>query len=165
MKKCMTLLMALLMLTLAACGGREEKPAETKEVDLTAFYDELAGQYGWEALTDIEGEMLESSYPGLSEIAAKQFIAKAPMMSAVVNELVLMQCETEEDAAKAAAILEERIAYQVGDENNPGGAWYPESIEGWKKAQVLQQGSYVALIASAENQDAIVEQFNQLFQA
>ena len=84
-------------------------------------------------------------------------------MSAVVNEVVLLQCETEEDAAKAAAILQERIDYQVGDETNPGGAWYPESIESWKKAQVIQQGTYVALLASAEHQEEMAKAYNDLF--
>ena len=61
-------------------------------------------------------------------------------------------------------ILQSRISYQVGDENNPGGAWYPESIAAWEKAQVVREGTYVALIASAEHQTEIVEQFQQQFQ-
>ncbi len=61
-------------------------------------------------------------------------------MSAVVNEVVFLQCETDEDADKAAEILQKRIDYQVGDETNPGGAWYPESIESWKQAQVIREG-------------------------
>lgn len=163
MKKLMTLILAAMMLALAACGGSGN--TETVDADLQSFYDTLAGEFQWEEgyLVDIEGEMLESYYPGLSEIPTKQFIAKMPMMSSVVNEIVFLQCETEEDATKAAEILQNRIDYQVGDENNPGGAWYPESIEAWKKGQVIQQGTYVAMIASAEYQDTIVEHFNSLF--
>ena len=51
--------------------------------------------------------MLEGSYPGLADVATKQLIAKAPMISAVVNEIVLAECGTEEDAATAASILQE----------------------------------------------------------
>ena len=80
------------------------------------------------------------------------------MMSGVVNEMVLMQCENEEDAGKAAAILQERIDTQA-----EGGAWYPESMEAWSRGIVIQQGTYVAMIASAEHQDEIVEAFNQKF--
>lgn len=108
--------------------------------------------------------MLDSYYPGLSEIATKQLVAKAPLMSAVVNEVVFLQCETDEDADKAAEILQKRIDYQVGDETNPGGAWYPESIESWKQAQVIREGTYVAMIASAEHQADIAEKFQQQFQ-
>lgn len=165
MKKFLTLAIALMMLALTACGGNEPNDTPAADADLQSFYDTLAEEFGWEEgyLVDIEGEMLESYYPGLSKISTKQFIAKMPMMSSVVNEVVFLQCDTEEDAAKAAEILQDRIDYQVGDENNPGGAWYPESIEAWKKGQVVQQGTYVAMIASAEYQNAIVEQFNALF--
>ena len=164
MKKFMILVLTALTLTLTACGGNVD--AETSvDADLQGLYDTLAEEFQWEEgyLVDIEGEMLESYYPGLSEISTRQFIAKMPVMSSVVNEIVFLQCETEEDAAKAAEILQSRIDYQVGDENNPGGAWYPESIEAWKKGQVIQQGTYVAMIASAEYQDTITERFNALF--
>ena len=165
MKKFMIFMLALMTLTLTACGGGNGNTTETTDADLQSFYDSLAEEFQWNegSLVDIEGEMLEGYYPGLSEISTKQFIAKAPMMSSVVNEMVFLQCETEEDAAKAAELLQDRIDYQVGDENNPGGAWYPESIEAWKQGQVIQNGTYVAMIASAEYQDAIAEQFNALF--
>ena len=165
MKRFLTLMIAFMTLLLTACGGSESGNAPVSDADLQSFYDALAEEYQWDEgyLVDIEGEMLESYYPGLSGISAKQFIAKMPMVSSVVNEMVFLQCETEEDAAKAAEILQDRIDYQVGDENNPGGAWYPESIEAWKQGQVIQQGTYVAMIASAEHQTAISEAFNALF--
>ena len=73
------------------------------------------------------------------------------MMSAVVNEIVLAQCETEEDAAKAASILQDRVDAQA-----EGGAWYPGVHGGLEpSAQVIQQGTYVAMIASAEHQAEI----------
>ena len=165
MKRFLTFTMMFLMLMLTACGGSENSDVPAADADLQSLYDTLAEEFQWEEgyLVDIEGEMLESYYPGLAEIGTKQLIAKMPMMSSVVKEIVFLQCETEEDAEKTAEILQNRIDYQVGDENNPGGAWYPESIEAWKQGQVIQQGTYVAMIASAEYQDAIVEQFNALF--
>ena len=165
MKRFLTFTMMFLMLMLTACGGSENSDVPAADADLQSLYDTLAEEFQWEEgyLVDIEGEMLESYYPGLAEIGTKQLIAKMPMMSSVVNEIVFLQCETEEDAEKTAEILQNRIDYQVGDENNPGGAWYPESIEAWKQGQVIQQGTYVAMIASTEYQDAIVEQFNALF--
>jgi hypothetical protein len=158
MKKLNILTLALLMVgLLAACGTKTET---AKNVDLTAYYDTLAETYEWGDgyMVDIEGEMLDSYYPGLSDISTKQFIAKMPMMSAVVNEVVLMECESEEDATSAAAILQDRITTQA-----EGGAWYPESMEAWEKAQVVQQGNYVAMLASASYQDELVDSFNQLF--
>ena len=158
MKKMIALaLAAFMMASLAACGSKKE---EAKEVDLTAFYDTLAAEYDWtDYLADTEGEMLEMYYPGLGEITTKQMIAKAPRMSSVVNEMVFLQCETEDDAAKAAEILQQRIDTQA-----EGGAWYPESMEAWGRGVVDQQGTYVAMIASAEHQDAIVESWKAQFQ-
>ncbi len=176
MKKIVTIAMsALLILGLTACGGSGNSGGETADVDLESFYAGLAEEYGWtedvEGITDdqlllstIEGEMLESYYPGLSEIPSKQLVAKAPTMSSVVNEVVFLQCETEEDAEKAAEIFQARIDYQVGDETNPGGAWYPESIESWKQAQVVREGTYAALIAVTNNGAEIAEAFTQQFQ-
>ena len=160
MKRRMTLaivcLLALSLLT--ACGGSGTK--EVPDVDLAAFCADKAAEYGWDEnyLADIEGELLENYYPGLGDIPTKQMVAKAPMMSFVVNEVVFLQCENEEDAAKAAAILQERIDTQA-----EGGAWYPESMEAWGRGQVIQQGTYVAMIASAEHQEDWADSFNALF--
>lgn len=161
MKKLMTLaLAAIMMLGLVGCGSKKEEQAN---VDLTGFYNSLATEYGWDDntmanLTD-DPELLEMYYPGLSEINTTQLIAKAPMMSSVVNEFVFLQCETEEDAAKAAEILQTRITAQA-----EGGAWYPESMEAWGRGVVDQQGTYVAMITSAEYQEDITAKWQAQFQ-
>lgn len=156
MKKRVVLVLAALLLLAAGCGG-----AETAEVSLTDLFAGMEESCGWEAdyMTDVEGELLEEYYPGLSEVPAKQRIVKVPAMSSDVNEIVLMQCETEEDAENAAAILQARIDAQV-----EGGAWYPETQAAWEKARVLRQGgTYAALIASGEFQESLEEQFNRQF--
>ena len=168
MKKLLTLALSALltMSLLTACGG---ETAPQNDVDLTAFYNTLAEEYGWVEdaassgpddvlMSNIEGDLLESYYPGLADVATEQLIAKAPMISAVVNEIVLAECGTEEDAATAASILQDRVDAQA-----EGGAWYPESMETWSNAQVVQNGTYVAMIATADHQEEIAEQFNALF--
>lgn len=146
------ILIAVMLLMVSACGG-----SKNENVDLTAFYNELAGKYEFSAHIDTEGEMLEMTYPGISGFTFKQAIFKAPMMSAVVNEIALVECENEDDAAAVAKIFEERKQMQAD-----GGAWYPESVEGWKKAQVITHGNYVALIAF-ESVDEIAASFEELF--
>lgn len=155
MKKLCLLICSLLLLT--ACGGRKEA---VPDVDLEELYESIEELYQWNDgyMVDIEGEMLESAYPGLSDIPVEQFVAKMPIMSSVVNELVFMQCETEKDAETAAAVLQDRIDVQA-----EGGAWYPESMDAWRKGIVIRQGTYVGMIASAEHQDEISELFNQQF--
>ncbi|MDO4315450.1 MAG: DUF4358 domain-containing protein [Oscillospiraceae bacterium] len=160
MKRLTALTLAALALLglLTACGGEEE--TATPDVDLAAFYADVEEGYGWVDgyMVDIEGDMLDSYYPGLSDIETKQFVAKMPLMSSVVNELVFMQCETEDGAELAAGILQDRITIQ-----SEGGAWYPESMEAWSRGIVIRQGTYVAMVASAEHQDEIAEGFNQKF--
>ena len=150
-----TLLLAMSLLTACGNSGKQEP-----EVDLTAYFTQMVKDAGLDEnyMTDLEGEMLESYYPGISDIPTKQFLAKAPMMSGVVNEMVLMQCENEEDAGKASAILQERIDTQA-----EGGAWYPESREAWGNGQVIQHATYVAMIASAQYQKTWADGFNALF--
>jgi len=108
-------------------------------------------------------DMLELYYPGLAALEPEQLIARTPVMSAAVNEVVLVKCKSSEYADKAQEILQARIDYQVGDETNPGGAWYPESIEQWEKTTVQRQGNYLALLAVADTQSQLEDIFNQAF--
>lgn len=159
MKKTVLIAMLALLVTglLAACG---DSGKAAKDVDLETFYNDTATSYEWEEnyMIEFTDDMLDSYYPGLRDITTKQFVARMPMMSSVVNELVFLECESEEDAAKVAAIFQERVDSQAA-----GGAWYPESMEAWSHGTVSQQGNYVALIASAEHQDEITDSFNALF--
>ena len=159
MKKRAVLVLAALLLLAAGCGGQGDG-AETAEVSLTDLFAGMEESCGWEEgyMTDLEGELLEEYYPGLGEVPAKQLIVRVPAMSSDVNEIVLFQGETEEDAENAAAILQARVDAQV-----EGGAWYPETQAAWEKAKALRQGTYAALIASGEFQESLEEQFNQQF--
>lgn len=152
---------AAILLFGSACGGTSTGGANTKEVDLLALYAAAEAEYGWEDgyMADIEGELLDDYYPGLGEVPVKQLIAKTPAMSSDVNELVFIECEDENGAADAAEILQERIDSQAG-----GGAWYAESMEAWGQAEVVQQGNYVAMVASGAHQAELVEDFNEAFE-
>jgi len=162
LKKRAVWMLAALLLLASGCGGqREEGRAEDSDVALNTLYAGMEEACGWEEgyMADVEGELLESYYPGLSGIPAKQLVAKVPAMSSDVNEVVLIQCETEEDAESAAVILQARIDAQA-----EGGAWYPESLEAWKAAKVLREGACAALIASGAHQAELEEQFRSQFQ-
>ncbi len=152
---CIALMLAGL---LAACGGGKDAP---QTADLNAFYESLAQTYEWDDgyMMEIEEDMLDSYYPGLKDIPKKQFIARTPMISAVVSEMVFVETENAEDADKVVEILKTRVKDQA-----EGGAWYPESMEAWSRAEVVQQGNFVALIASSADQDAIKAEFDKLFE-
>lgn len=166
MKKWITLTLTLLaLLALTACGG-SGGTAETRDVDLTEIYASMEEVCDWWTegyMEDIPEDMLELYYPGLAALEPEQLIARTPVMSAAVNEVVLVKCKSSEDADKAQEILQARIDYQVGDETNPGGAWYPESIEQWEKTTVQRQGNYLALLAVADTQSQLEDIFNQAF--
>lgn len=159
-KREVVLALVLSLLTLSGCGGGNDGETETPAVDLSAVFTGMEEACGWEEgfMSELEGELLEEYYPGLSEVPAKQLIAAVPAMSSDVNEIVLFQGETEEDARSAVGILQTRIDSQV-----ESGAWYAETLEAWQGAKALQQGTYAALIASGEFQETLEEQFNRQF--
>ena len=143
-----------------------ETPA-AESVDLNAFYETLAANGGenWPMMGAMsDAETLDAFYAGLTAISTKQATMYMPMMSSVAVEFMLVEVENEADVQAVKDILQARIDYQVGDGVNPGGAWYPESIEGWKtNSRIVSNGRYVMLAVYPENVDGIVEQFNALF--
>nr|WP_325212688.1 hypothetical protein [uncultured Oscillibacter sp.] len=180
-KKLLALTLALaLALSLAACGGgtaapgeagSPEAPAETEtDVDLAAFYNTLREENTWPELMDLtdsgaesELEMLDAYYPGLSGISTKQCGVYIAAISAAVGEIALAEVENAEDVEAVKAVFQARIDYQVGDDANPGGAWYPETIEGWKtKSHIVSHGNYI-MLAVGDAAEAAVESFETLF--
>jgi len=130
--------------------------------DLTAFYNDLVAQYGenFPANMDVTEmpDMVEGFFPGLTAIETNQCLIYQPMMGAVVCEIALIEVANAADVKAVEDILNARIAAQVD-----GGAWYPESIEGWQNnSRVVSNGNYVMMIAYSEC-DAVVDAFNDLF--
>ena len=111
----------------------------------------------------MEGESLDMFYAGLSGIATRQCLVQMAMISASGDEIALVEVENSADVQAVKDIFQARIDYQVGDENNPGGAWYPDTIEGWKNnSRIVSNGNYVMLVA-VDGADSVVESFNALF--
>ena len=110
----------LALLLTAGCGSTKE---ETKSVDLQEFYDGLAETYQWDEnyMASIEGDLLENYYPGLGgyphQAVHRHDALRCPLWS---MSWYFLEAETEEDAEKAAEILQKRI-----DDRAAGGAWYP----------------------------------------
>ena len=141
-----------------------EKPAESKSVDLAAFFETFASGENRPAMMQADGEVLDAFYPGLSAIKTKQCGVYTAMISAAVGELALVEVENAADVQAVKDIFQARINYQVGDDENPGGAWYPQTIEGWKNgSRIVSNGNYVMLIALSEGADDVVNSFNALF--
>ena len=154
MKRVIWFALAILLLlgALSGCGKQQ-----TKDVDLQAFFDEICEKYELAGMVELEGEMLDAFYPGLSELDTPQRVAYAPMISASVSEYVFLQCADRETAQAAETILRRRIEDQAS-----GGAWYPESMAAWSRARVVTKDNYVLLIASDGATDAIAADFEKL---
>ena len=179
MKKILSALLALTMLlSLAACGSKDQQPDQSakpdasqgensqKPVDLKAFYEgymeqmlQDKGEENTPQMAELEGEMMDFLYPGLKELPCKQLVAYSPVMSSVAFELVLVEAEDADAAEAVKALFEEQREYQISE-----GAWYPATVEVWENSQVVQHGNYVALIATGEEQVKTVEAYNALFQ-
>lgn len=146
-----------------------QKPAESQSkpapaADLTAFYETLSAGEDWPAMMLAEGEVLDAFYPGLSDIAANQCAVYTAMISASVGEIALVEVQNAGDVQKVKDIFQARIDYQVGDDENPGGAWYPQTVEGWKDgSRIVSNGNFVMLVATYEKSDDVVAAFNALF--
>ena len=139
-------------------------PAESKSVDLSAFYTAVAGGENWPAMMQLESETLDALYPGLSAIQTNQCGVYTAMISAAVGEIALVEVQSASDVQAVKDIFQARIDYQVGDDQNPGGAWYPASIEGWKNgSRIVANGNYIMLIALSDGADTVVDSFNALF--
>ena len=149
------LLLAALSLTLlTACGGKKDS---AKSVDLAEFYTTITEKYETPMAEALPNDLLSTFYPGLENIALKQQALYTPMMSAVAWEVSMVEVENADDASAVADIFQARIDMQAA-----GGAWYPETIEGWvNNSRVVTQGSYVLLIVGADC-NSIVADFEAL---
>ena len=144
--------------------AEEQKPEVPASVDLSAFAAGLAeSQPDWPGMMAMEGEALEAYYPGLSALSPKQCVVQMAMISASGVEIALVEAASSADVETIKGIFQSRIDYQVGDGENPGGAWYPEPTEMWKNSsRIVSNGNYVMLVAYSDA-DAVVTGFNALF--
>lgn len=146
--------------TLAACGG--EPGGGTEEApDLNQYYEDFMASLGEDnapAMMDVDMQMLPQVYPGLETYGTKQLVLKMAAISAVPCEFALVELSDASDAQAVADIFQARIDAQI-----EGGAFYPMTVEGWEKAQIITHGAVVALICANEEQANAVEAFEKLF--
>ena len=152
----MAVVCALTMLT--ACGSKEETtpaPDSAFSVDLNRFYTEImdAAEEG-PMMMDLtaDAELMEVMYPGLGAVETKQLELASPAMSAVAVEFAFAEVANAADVETVKNAFQTRIDAQVS-----GGAWYPETIEGWKNnSEIVVIDNYVCLFVCAEK-DGMIE--------
>lgn len=145
----------------SSAGSSAPSAPSAAQVDLAAFYEEIMASGGENApaMMELTGESLDNYYPGLSDVKTNQRVVYMPMISAVACEIAMVECADPADADTVKAIFQTRIDAQVD-----GGAWYPDTIEGWKNnAKIVTNGSYVALFVIPEGLMDAASAFNGLF--
>ena len=146
-------------------GDDGELPAPAGQPNLREFYEDIMfDDPDFAATAELYNEYLDVLYPGLTAISTQQLVVFQPMMSAVVCEIALVEVTDRADVPAVLDILQSRVDYMVGDEETPGAAWYPASIEGWQNSsRIVSNGSYIMLIAY-DKCDDIVARFDTLFE-
>lgn len=129
-----------------------EGDAPAAEGTLAAFFNTLTENFEMAMLADMDRDLIDAYLPGLNDITLVQSVMKMPMMSAVVCEIYMVECENTDDAAKVAEIFEARKQAQVD-----GGAWYPESIATWELTEIVVSDNFVALFAHPNAADMAAE--------
>lgn len=162
---------ALCLSLLSACGGpRGDSPstAPRKDADLATFAQTVQESHEFAAMEkadpadeELGAIMLENNYPGLKDMDLEQLEVYLALISFSGGELALVQAKNEEDAAKVKEILQARIDAKTTE--GPGN--YPEEVEMWlhNSKLVTANDTYVMLVCH-QDADAIVDEFNALFQ-
>ena len=160
------LIAAMSFSLLAGCGSKDDDktpdnspsastPADPSfGADLAEFYNKIMaaaeeGPFMMDVAAD--AEMLEATYPGLKDIDTKQLVAFTPAMSAVAIEFAFVEVANAADVEAVKTIFQTRIDNQVN-----GGAWYPETIEGWQNnSEIVVIDNYICLFVCAEKDGMI----------
>lgn len=168
-KLCAVLTAVLALSLLCACGGAGKEP-EQEPVDLSAFVQTVMENHEFPGfmeridpqdadMGEAMGERLNNFYPGLTDLELEQMEVYMSMISFSGGELTLVQAKDAGDAAKVKDVFQARIDSKTTE--GPGN--YPEEVEIWQRsAKIADHGSYVMLVCH-EDADAIVKEFNDLF--
>lgn len=156
MKKLMaTMMAALLVLSLAACGGKADasgkEDAFPENLDLNEVYQTLMDlQPENDApvmLPESNPEIIDGFYPGLSDITLKQQVFYTAPVTGFATEVMLVEVSDAGDLDTVKEIFQQRI-----DAGSDASGCYPETAEIWSSRAVVQSaGNYAAMIVLPDN--------------
>jgi len=150
MKKYIALLLAVLMLCLAGCGGKDQ----TKNViDVQSVYDSMADVLP-EMLPMDEAMML--NFCGIKAEQCKQVVVAVCSDGLRADEVWLIEAVDEGALEELKSLADGRLT-RKGEESI---TYSPEQYEVVKKAEVITAGNYLAVLVSPDV-DALVKIFNE----
>ena len=151
MKKLLSLLLlAVMILTLSACGGGGKQSA--KSADLKAVLAKFT----------FDGEMLEMDEMldvyGIQAADMKQFAAAVNTSGIDCDEVVLVEAKDADAASRVKEALDKRYQAKLNETEN----YLPDEYAVIKTCSVVMDGNYVAMIV-APNAADLVKIYNESF--
>lgn len=139
-----------------------DKPVQAS-VSLNDFFSTLQGSYeGLDSMMALDGELLDTYYPGLSSIDAVEEVLVQETMMTMANMAVglvkLSDDATSDDIVAVQNALQTRINAQAD-----GGAWYPASCETWKNGIITSTSNAVGMFVYPENAQDMADLFAETF--
>lgn len=154
MKKIISMLLALtLLLSLAACGGKQE---EAVSIDVNALYESYS-QYLPEMFTPDADTML--NFLGIRAEDCKQYKVAICAEGMRADEVWLIEARDEAALENLRQLAQTRIAAKLDETVS----YVPDQYVIVEKAQVLENGLYLALLISPDV-DAMKAGFEAAFQ-
>ena len=150
MKKLIALMLAVLMLCLAGCGGKDQT---LNVIDVQAVYTSMEGILPEMVQMD---EAMMLNFCGIKAEQCKQVVVAVCSDGLRADEVWLIEA-TDADALEALKGLADGRLTRKGEESV---TYSPEQYEVVKKAEVITVGNYLAVLVSP-NVDALVEIFNE----
>ena len=147
MKKKIAAMMFLIMLgTLAGCS-KEKK--EDREIDVHTMAQSLLNDITYEdQLTKVEGNMFQMIY-GISQEDIEEYEAYVST-GATAEEIAVIKAKDEATAES----MEEKLTERVEAQKNSFANYIPKEVEKLEEAVVYQEGVYVILSISNDDEKA-----------
>ena len=149
MKRLLSVLLVAVALTalLCACGGEEvvEKTFVLEDVYQSIMDAQSENSEALVMFPEADPAVVESIYPGLSEIELTQQALYFPPIFGFASEIMLVEVTNKADVDAVKEIFQTRINRGASDTT------YPENAEPWAtRAQVQVEGRYVCMIVLPE---------------
>ena len=150
MKKYIAILLAVLVLCLAGCGGKDQA---VNVIDVEAVYDSMEAVLP-EMLPMDEAMML--NFCGIKAEQCKQVVVAVCSDGLRADEVWLIEAADEAALKELQSLADGRLT-RKGEESI---TYSPEQYEVVKKAEVITAGNYLAVLVSPDV-DALADIFNQ----
>lgn len=138
----LTVVLALSALVLAGCGDSKSEGG-AKSVDVKALGGDLAGKITYQddlSETDLDTLSMFMDLSGVDVKSASIYESSG----ATAEEIVVLECGTPADAAKAADVFKTRVA----DQKDSFQDYVPEELDKLGKAVIATSGNYAVLSVS-----------------